>query len=39
VYCGDVTFVEWRRDKPITVRWRLAEEVPERLRGELKVPG
>jgi hypothetical protein len=33
VYCGDVTFVDWHRDKPITVRWRLPEPVPEWLRG------
>lgn len=35
VYCGDVEFVEWEGEKPITVRWRLAEPVPERLLGEL----
>jgi hypothetical protein len=39
VYCGDVTFVSWHGDRPITVRWRLPEAVPERLRGELRVPG
>jgi hypothetical protein len=38
VYCGDVAFVEWRGEKPITVRWRLPEPVPERLRGELEIP-
>lgn len=37
-YCGDVRFVSWRGDKPITVRWELPETVPARLRGELAVP-
>jgi superfamily II DNA or RNA helicase/diadenosine tetraphosphate (Ap4A) HIT family hydrolase len=39
VYCGDVAFVDWHGDRPITVKWRLPEAVPERLRGELRVPG
>jgi hypothetical protein len=39
VYCGDVAFESWRGERPITVRWRLPEPVPERLRGELRVPG
>ncbi|MBA3885562.1 MAG: DUF3427 domain-containing protein, partial [Acidobacteria bacterium] len=38
VYCGDVDFIDWHGDKPITVRWRLREPVPERLWGELRVP-
>lgn len=38
VYCGLVDFVDWERDKPITVKWRLREQVPERLRDELRVP-
>jgi len=25
VYCGEVEFIDWERDKPITVRWRLKE--------------
>ena len=37
VYCGDVEFQTWHGDKPITVRWRLREPVPERLRGTLGV--
>lgn len=28
VYCGDVEFVSWRGNKPITVRWRLPVAVP-----------
>jgi hypothetical protein len=38
VYCGDVTFVSWEGDRPITVRWALPAPVPERLRRELRMP-
>ncbi len=31
---GDVEFVEWEGEKPITVRWRLHTPLSERL-GEL----
>jgi hypothetical protein len=34
VYCGDVEFVDWEGEKPITVRWRLPAELPEKLRQE-----
>lgn len=37
-YCGDVEFVAWRGDKPITVQWKLPEAVPARLRGDLACP-
>jgi superfamily II DNA or RNA helicase/diadenosine tetraphosphate (Ap4A) HIT family hydrolase len=37
-YCGDVQFADWEGDAPITVRWRLPEGVPERLREKLRVP-
>ena len=37
-YCGQVDFVSWERDNPITVMWTLRDEVPERLREELGVP-
>ena len=37
VYCGDVAFVDWEGDAPITVRWRLPEPVPARLWQELSV--
>jgi hypothetical protein len=33
-YCGDVEFVEWEGEKPITVRWRLPEPLPEKLLAE-----
>ncbi len=29
VYCGDVRFLEWRGDRPITVRWKLPADVPD----------
>jgi superfamily II DNA or RNA helicase/diadenosine tetraphosphate (Ap4A) HIT family hydrolase/HKD family nuclease len=38
VYCGDVEFVDWHGDNPVTVTWRLPQEVPERLRTPLRVP-
>jgi superfamily II DNA or RNA helicase len=31
VYCGDVSFVDWNGDQPITVRWRLEEALPDSL--------
>ena len=31
IYCGDVEFVDWDGEKPITVRWQLAEALPQRL--------
>ncbi len=37
-YCGDVEFVTWRGEKPITVQWKLSEAVPGRLHGDLGVP-
>ena len=38
VYCGDVQFVDWEGDAPITVRWRLPEPVPTAPREALRVP-
>lgn len=29
VYCGDVRFLSWHGEKPITVRWQLPAEVPD----------
>lgn len=39
VYCGEVDFVRWDGEKPITVWWRLREAVPSHMRALLKVPG
>ena len=30
-YCGQVTFIHWTGDRPITVDWRLRTPVPERF--------
>ena len=38
VYCGPIEFMDWSGDKPITVKWRLRQEVPERLRDDFRVP-
>jgi hypothetical protein len=38
VYCGEVEFADWEGEQPITVRWRLREQVPSRLWALLKVP-
>jgi len=39
VYCGEVDFVDWESDRPITVRWRLREPVPRSHWLPLNVPG
>jgi Domain of unknown function (DUF3427) len=38
IYCGEVDFVSWEGDTPITVHWRLRERVPPSLWPVLKVP-
>jgi hypothetical protein len=35
IYCGDVDFIDWEGEKPITVRWQLPEEVPQKHREDL----
>jgi len=37
-YCGEVDFVSWEGNKPVTVRWRLRERIPASLHANLKVP-
>ncbi len=37
VYCGEVTFVEWEGDNPITVRWKLKNPLGENL-ADLLIP-
>jgi hypothetical protein len=39
VYCGEVDFVSWEGNSPISVRWRLRQQVPQSLRVSLSVPG
>lgn len=29
IYCGDVRFLSWEGERPITVRWKLATPVPD----------
>jgi hypothetical protein len=38
VYCGEVNFLEWEGEKPITVRWSMRNPVPQHMRLLLKVP-
>ena len=35
VYCGDVDFVSWQGDQPITVTWQLRETMPARVWNTL----
>jgi len=37
-YAGQLEFLRWEGEKPITVWWRLEEAVPEKLGAELGVP-
>lgn len=37
-YCGELEFLDWEGEQPITVWWKLAEPVPDELHGELSVP-
>ncbi|MBK7586333.1 MAG: DUF3427 domain-containing protein [Myxococcales bacterium] len=39
LYLGEVSFRDWRGDKPITVTLELEQPVPEALWGELGVGG
>ena len=38
VYCGEVDFVSWEGEAPITITWRLRQPVPKTLQGYLGVP-
>jgi hypothetical protein len=38
IYCGEVDFVSWEGDSPISIEWRLREPVPAPLHGVLGVP-
>ncbi len=31
IYCGKLTFVKWQGEKPITVEWKLQEELPDHV--------
>ena len=38
IYCGEVDFVDCEGEKPLTVRWRMREPVPEAFHSVLMVP-
>lgn len=38
LYCGEVDFVSWEGEAPISIKWRLREAVPAALHGALSVP-
>jgi hypothetical protein len=38
VYCGQVDFLSWEGEAPISIRWQLREAVPPALRDILGVP-
>jgi hypothetical protein len=38
LYCGEVDFVSWEGNSPISVLWRLRDPVPESLWTTLSVP-
>jgi len=38
IYCGEVDFVSWEGDAPISIKWKLREAVPPRLYDLLGVP-
>ena len=37
-YCGEVDFVSWEGNSPITVHWRLREGIQQSLQAILRVP-
>ncbi len=37
VYCGPVTFMDWKGEGPITVQWRLDSALPQRFVEELRI--
>jgi hypothetical protein len=38
VYCGQVDFISWEGDAPISIRWGLREPVPPTLKSVLGLP-
>jgi superfamily II DNA or RNA helicase/HKD family nuclease/diadenosine tetraphosphate (Ap4A) HIT family hydrolase len=38
LYCGDCDFASWEGDRPITVRWRLRQPLPDRWQRALGLP-
>jgi Domain of unknown function (DUF3427) len=38
IYCGEVDFVSWEGDAPISIKWQLRQAVPPQLHSLLGVP-
>ena len=38
IYCGEVDFISWEGDAPISIKGKLREAVPPRLHALLGVP-
>jgi len=38
IYCGQVDFLSWEGEAPISIRWQLREAVPPALHNVLSVP-
>lgn len=36
-YYGEVQFADWEGDEPVTIRWRLTQSLPDRLKHSFKV--
>jgi len=36
-YCGEVEFIDWENERPITVKWRLKNTLPERLQTAFRI--
>lgn len=37
-YCGEVDFLKWHGEKPITVQLRLRHPLPSRLQQQFRIP-
>lgn len=37
VYCGELGFMDWEGERPITVRWRLEQELSDALAAHFDV--
>ena len=37
IYCGELSFISWQGDRPISVKWRLSQPVPQHLHTVLKI--
>jgi superfamily II DNA or RNA helicase/diadenosine tetraphosphate (Ap4A) HIT family hydrolase len=37
IYCGELEFIEWKGERPITIRWKLLSSLPERLQQQFSL--